>query len=241
MSDKHLSSQFESDLNAIRDLLMAFGGVVETQLRNATRALVNLNREAADEALAAGGSVNAMELTIDRELTSIIARRQPAARDLRLLITISKSTANLERLGDESEKIARIVRTLIANGATPALPREGLRVAADLAAESVRKALDCLARQDTTGAVVILREDEKIDQEFARFVPKMVEYMMANPQHVAIGLDLVFIAKAIERIGDHAKNIAECTIYLAAGEDVRHLPLDKIEAAVLASQERGTP
>lgn len=239
MSDKHLSSQFESDLNDITGQLMAFGGVVEKQLRHAMRALSELNVEAADEALASGSTINAMELTIDRDLTSIIARRQPAARDLRLLITISKSTANLERLGDESEKIARMVKSLIAEGGTRDLPKDDLRVAAELATRSLRMALDCLSRLDTQGALVILREDAKIDQEFARFVTKMVAYMMADPKHVALGLDLVFIAKAIERIGDHTKNIAECTIYLAAGEDVRHLPLEKIETAVQASAQPG--
>lgn len=232
MTDKHLSSQFDSELNAVSSRLMAFGGLVETQIRDALKALAQFSVSAADSVIAAGDAVNAMEIEIDHALSSIIARRQPAARDLRLLIVISKTTANLERAGDEAEKIARMVKSIVAAHAAATLPAANLAVAAELAATSLRKSLDCLARLDIKAAVNILRDDAKIDHEFARFIEIMVTNMMADPKNVAPGLDLVFIAKAIERIGDHAKNIAEFTIYLAAGQDIRHAPVEDIESTL---------
>ena len=171
-------------------------------------------------------------LDIDRELSSIIARRQPTARDLRLLIAISKTTANLERAGDEAEKIARMVRSIIESGSARALPSSDLRFAAELASGLLRKALDAFARLDTAVAVSILKEDDQIDQEFDGFVRKLITYMMEDPRTISASLDLLFVAKAIERVGDHAKNIAEFIIYIVKGADVRHIPMDQIESAV---------
>ena len=172
-----------------------------------------------------------MELDIDRELSSIIARRQPTARDLRLLMAISKTTANLERAGDEAEKIARMVKSIILSGAARALPSSDLRVAAELASDLLRKALDAFARLDTVAAVSIVKEDDQIDEEFDGFVRKLITYMMEDPRTISPSLDLLFIAKAIERIGDHAKNIAEFIIYIVKGADVRHSPIDQVESA----------
>jgi phosphate transport system protein len=176
--------------------------------------------------------VNAMEIEIDRELSSIIARRQPTARDLRLLIAISKTTANLERVGDEANKIARMVKKIIESGSARALPSTELRVAADLASGLLRKALDAFARLDTAAALSILKDDDLIDQEFDGFVRKLVTYMMEDPRTISASLDLLFLAKAIERIGDHAKNIAEFIIYIVKGADVRHTSMQDIESAL---------
>ena len=160
------------------------------------------------------------------------ARRQPTARDLRLLIAISKTTANLERVGDEAEKIARMVRSIINSGSARSLPSSELRVASDLASSLLRKALDAFARLDVTAAVSILKEDDQIDKEFDGFVRKLITYMMEDPRTISPSLDLLFLAKAIERIGDHAKNIAEFIIYIVKGEDVRHTSMAQIESAV---------
>ncbi len=173
-----------------------------------------------------------MEVEIDHDLSSIIARRQPTARDLRLLIAISKTTANLERVGDEAEKIARMVRSIVQSGQSRSLPATELRVAADMASGLLRKALDAFARLDTVAAVSILKEDDLIDQEFDGFVRKLITYMMEDPRTISASLDLLFVAKAIERIGDHAKNIAEFTIYIVKGTDVRHSSMDQIESAI---------
>ncbi|MDO8442198.1 MAG: phosphate signaling complex protein PhoU [Polaromonas sp.] len=232
MTDKHLSSQFDSELSGVSSRVMEMGGLVESQIRTAVYALSQFSSEAADQVTELETSVNMMEIDIDRELSSIIARRQPTARDLRLLIAISKTTANLERAGDEAEKIARMVRSIIESGAARALPASELRVAADLASGLLRKALDAFARLDANAAVSILKEDDAIDKEFDGFVRKLITYMMEDPRTISSSLDLLFLAKAIERIGDHAKNIAEFIIYVVKGADVRHTSMETIESVV---------
>jgi phosphate transport system protein len=232
MTEKHLSSQFDSELNGVSSRVMELGGMVEAQIQQAVYALAQFDTEAADRVIETETRVNAMEIEIDRELSSIIARRQPTARDLRLLIAISKTTANLERVGDEANKIARMVKSIIESGSARALPSSDLRIAADLAAGLLRKALDAFARLDTAAALSILKEDDLIDQEFDGFVRKLVTYMMEDPRTISASLDLLFLAKAIERIGDHAKNIAEFIIYIVKGADVRHTSMQEIESAL---------
>jgi len=232
MTEKHLSSQFDSELSAVSTRVMELGGLVESQIRQAIYALSQFSVDVANQVTAAEARVNAMEVEIDRDLSSIIARRQPTARDLRLLIAISKTTANLERVGDEAEKIARMVLSIIHSGAPRSLPSLELRVASDMASGLLRKALDAFARLDTTAALAILKEDDLIDQEFDGFVRKLITYMMEDPRMISPSLDLLFLAKAIERIGDHAKNIAELIIYIVKGADVRHTSIDQIESVV---------
>ncbi|MBT2325056.1 phosphate signaling complex protein PhoU [Variovorax paradoxus] len=232
MTEKHLSSQFDSELNAVSSRVMELGGMVESQINQAVYALSQFDPEAADRVMETENRVNAMEIEIDRELSSIIARRQPTARDLRLLIAISKTTANLERVGDEANKIARMVKKIIESGSARALPSIELRVAADLASGLLRKALDAFARLDTAAALSILKDDDLIDKEFDGFVRKLVTYMMEDPRTISASLDLLFLAKAIERIGDHAKNIAEFIIYIVKGADVRHTSMQEIESAL---------
>ncbi|MBT3067217.1 phosphate signaling complex protein PhoU [Rhodoferax sp. U11-2br] len=232
MPEKHLSSQFDSELGTVSTRVMELGGLVESQIRQAIYALSQFSVEVAQQVVTSEAKVNAMEVDIDRELSSIIARRQPTARDLRLLIAISKATANLERVGDEAEKIARMVLSIISSGAPRALPSLELRVASDLASGLLRKALDAFARLDTSAALSILKEDDLIDKEFDGFVRKLITYMMEDPRMISPSLDLLFLAKAIERIGDHAKNIAELIIYIVKGADVRHAAMDEIESVV---------
>ena len=232
MADKHLSTQFDSELNGVSSRVMELGGLVESQLRLAIHALSQYSVECATQVIETELRVNSMELDIDRELSSIIARRQPTARDLRLLIAISKTTANLERAGDEAAKIARMVKSIMHTGAARTLPSSDLRVAADLASGLLRKALDAFARLDTAAALSILKEDDLIDAEFDGFVRKLITYMMEDPRTISASLDLLFIAKAIERVGDHAKNIAEFIIYIVKGADVRHSPMELVESAV---------
>ncbi len=232
MPDKHLSSQFDADLNNISSHVMALGGLVESQIRQAVYALSQFSSEVADDVLVTENKVNTAEVEIDREIASIIGRRQPTARDLRLLMAMSKTTANLERVGDEAAKIARMVKSIVESNAPRSLPSTDLRVSADMASGLLRKALDSFARLDIPMAVSILREDNDIDQEFDGFVRKLITYMMEDPRTISASLDLLFIAKAIERIGDHAKNIAEFVIYIVKGEDVRHTPLADVESSM---------
>jgi len=232
MPEKHLSTQFDSELSAVCGRVMEMGGLVESQIQQAIVALSQFSVEVADEVSATEPRVNTMEVDIDRELSSIIARRQPTARDLRLLMAISKTTANLERVGDEAEKIARMVRSIIKSDAPRSLPSHELRVAADMASGLLRKALDAFARLDTAAAVAILKEDDLIDREFNGFVRKLITYMMEDPRTISPSLDLLFLAKALERIGDHAKNIAEFIIYVVKGADVRHTSMEQIESVL---------
>jgi len=232
MPEKHLSTQFDSELTSVSSQVMEMGGLVESQIRQAIYALSQFSEEAANQVTANEVRVNAMEVEIDHDLSSIIARRQPTARDLRLLIAISKTTANLERVGDEAEKIARMVRSIIQSGAPRSLPSLELRVASDLASGLLNKALDAFARLDVNAALAIMKEDDLIDAEFDGFVRKLVTYMMEDPRMISPSLDLLFLAKAIERIGDHAKNIAEFIIYVVKGEDVRHSSMEKIESVL---------
>jgi phosphate transport system protein len=211
---------------------MEMGGLVEQQIHQAIFALSQFSLEAANEVAVTENRVNAMELDIDRDLSSIIARRQPTARDLRLLMAISKTTANLERVGDEAAKIARMVCSIIQSGATRSLPSSDLRVASEMASGQLRKVLDAFARLDTTAALAILKDDDMIDKEFDGFVRILITYMMEDPRMISPSLDLLFLAKAIERIGDHAKNIAELIIYIVKGADVRHASMEQIESVV---------
>lgn len=232
MTDKHLSTQFDSELNSVSARVMELGGLVESQIRHAIQALSQFSLESAAQVETLENRVNSMEVEIDHELTTIIARRQPTARDLRLLMAFSKATANLERMGDEATRMARMVRSIIESGAARSLPTSDLRVAADLASGLLRKALDAFARLDTKAAVDILKEDDLIDREFDGFVRKLITYMVEDPRTISASLDLLFLAKAIERIGDHSKNIAELIIYLVEGRDVRHQTLADIETVV---------
>ena len=233
MTEKHLSSQFDSELNSVSARVMELGGLVESQIQHAIHALAHFSLESVAQVDALEQRVNTMEVEIDHELSTIIARRQPTARDLRLLIAFSKATANLERMGDEAHKMARMVQAIIESGSARQLPTTDLRVAADLASGLLRKALDAFARLDTKAAVAILKEDDLIDQEFDGFVRKLITYMMEDPRTISASLDLLFLAKAIERIGDHSKNVAELIIYLVEGKDVRHTSLDQIASSVL--------
>lgn len=229
MPDKHLSTQFDSELNNVSSRVMELGGLVESQIRQAIFSLAQWNETVAKQVIEDEHRVNMAEVEIDREISSIIGRRQPTARDLRLLMAISKITANLERVGDEAEKIARMVLAILDTGELRALPATDIQVAAELASGQLRKALDAFARLDTRTAVAIMKEDHLIDREFDGFLRKLITYMMEDPRTIGASLDLLFIAKAIERIGDHAKNIAEFIIYVVEGADVRHMSIDDIE------------
>ena len=234
MSDKHLSTQFDNELSGISTRVLEMGGLVESQVAQAVYALTNFNDEVASQVLKEEERVNAMEIEIDRDLSSIIARRQPTARDLRLLIAVSKTIANLERIGDEAARIARTVQRVLNAGMSSRmrLPVADLLYESELATKQLRKALDAFARLDVDAAVDVLRHDDQIDQEFDGLMRKLITYMMEDPRTISSAIDLVFVAKAIERVGDHAKNLAEQIIYIVKGTDVRHNHVDTVESLV---------
>ncbi|HVK32383.1 MAG TPA: phosphate signaling complex protein PhoU [Burkholderiaceae bacterium] len=234
MPDKHLSTQFDAELAGISNRVLEMGGLVESQVAQAVYALSKFSGETSTQVLQQEERVNQMEIEIDRDLSAIIARRQPTARDLRLLIAISKTIANLERVGDEAARIARTVQRLINTGVSSRLrlPVADLGFEADLAIAQLRKALDAFARLDTEQALQVLKADDQIDQEFDGLLRKLITYMMEDPRTISSSIDLVFVAKAIERVGDHAKNLAEAVIYIVKGTDVRHTPMADVEDAV---------
>jgi phosphate transport system protein len=234
LPDKHLSSQFDSELSALSTRVLEMGGLAETQVAQAVAALVRLDLAAAQAVLAQESQLNQLDVEIDRDLSSIIARRQPTARDLRLLIAISKMVGNLERIGDEAARIARAVGRVMGSveGVGARLPVNDLTFEAGLATKQLRQALDAFARLDTRAAVAVLKADNDLDQEFDGLLRKLITYMMEDPRTISAAIDLVFVAKAIERIGDHAKNLAEVVIYVVKGTDVRHNSIENVESLV---------
>jgi len=234
MTDKHMSTQFDAELSGISTRVLEMGGMVESQVARAVHALTHFSAEVASEVLATEEKVNATEIAIDRDLSTIIARRQPTARDLRLLIAISKTIANLERVGDEAARIARTVQRLVNSGVSSRLrlPVNDLAYESELAVSQLRKALDAFARLDVDRAIEVLKQDDLIDQEFEGLLRKLITFMMEDPRTISSSIDLVFVAKAIERVGDHAKNLAEQIIYIVKGTDVRHNSIGTVETLV---------
>ena len=234
MAEKHLSTQFDAELSGISGRVLEMGGLVESQVAQGVFALISLDIEVATQVLLVEERVNMMEMEIDRDLSAIIARRQPTARDLRLLISISRTIANLERVGDEAARIARTAQRLISSGVSSQLrlPMADLSVESDLAIAQLRKALDAFARLDTAQALEVLRADDQIDREFEGLLRKLITYMMEDPRTISASIDMIFVAKAIERVGDHAKNLAEAIIYVVKGTDVRHSSVDAVAVAV---------
>ena len=232
MPEKHLSTQFDSELSAVSTRVMEMGGLVESQIQQAIYALSQFSVEVANVVSATESRVNAMEVDIDRELSSIIARRQPTARDLRLLIAISKITANLERVGDEAKKIALMAREFFRSGRAY-MPRylEIQRMSA-IVMDMLRQALDGFARLDAEAAPEIARRDVEVDDSFRAVLRELLTYMIEDPRTISATLDIIFIAKALERVGDHAKNISEYVVYMIKGRDVRHLSAEEIEQAL---------
>ena len=224
MADKHLSSQFDSDLKALCSSLLEMGGMVESQILDATRSFSEMNVELCKTVIDREKLVNTKEIEIDLACTEIIAKRQPTARDLRLVMAVSKAITNLERAGDEAEKVAKRTRRIIRSGAEHKINVAEIIISGQLALKQLRQSLDAFARLDRDAAVEIVLDDRQIDEEFRAFVRKLTSYMTEDPQTIATGLDMLTIAKSIERIGDHAKNIAEFVIYVVEGDDIRHSP-----------------
>ena len=230
--DKHLSSQYEDELAGVTRQVLEMGGVVEQQISLAVQALSKFDLDVAAQVVVLDERVNQLEVEIDQSASRIIARRQPAATDLRFLVGVSKITSNLERAGDEASRIARMVQDIVREGQHRRMPISELNLAAELASTMLHRVLDAFARLDANEAVEIIREDDKIDVEFDGFVRKLVTFMMEDPRMISSGLDLLFVAKALERIGDHCKNLAEIVIYVVKGSDVRHLPKSALGTVV---------
>jgi phosphate transport system protein len=209
------------------------GGLVESQIRGALDAFAHGNQELIDRVIANEARVDEYEVQIDNDCSHIIVKRQPAAGDLRLIMAISKTVTDLERSGDEAEKIARMSKQIHERGLTDLHRFANIRHAADIALSMLRQALDAFARLDTAQAASIIRQDAAIDAEFSSILRQLITFMMEDPRTISTALEIVWIAKAVERIGDHAKNIAEDVIYIVKGTDVRHTAVEVVEREAL--------
>lgn len=220
---EHLSKRFDAELESIRSRVLEMGGLVESQIRRALQALASGDRAEIDDVIANDHRVNAMEVALDGDCSHVIVKRQPAANDLRLIFGIMKTVTDLERIGDEAQKIARMAKSIHEREAGDRILRSvDVRHAAEVAVSMLRRALDAFARLDVNLAAEVIREDAAIDSEFRSVLRQLVTYMMEDPRTISSALEIVWVAKAIERMGDHAKNMAEYVIYIVKGTDVRH-------------------
>jgi len=206
------------------------GGLVESQIRRAIDALASGDLSLSDEVIAGDHRVNAMEVALDGDCSQVIVKRQPAANDLRMIFAITKTVTDLERMGDEAQKIARMAKSIHERGPLHAASLVEVRHASEHALSMLRRTLDAFARLDTATAEEVIRDDARIDAEFRAILRQLITYMMEDPRTITMALEIVWIAKAVERIGDHAKNMAEYVIYIVKGTDVRHTGTVSAEA-----------
>ncbi len=231
-NNDHISKQFDTELESIRASVLQMGGLVESQIKNAIESLINGDVSLMNRVIAEDHRVNAMEVKIDEACSQMIARRQPTAGDLRLIMTVVKTITDLERIGDEAEKIARMAKMLSQKNVL-AFPRyHEIKNASEIAVDMLRKALDAFARLDVMMAAQVVRQDDQVDEEFRSIMRYLITFMMEDPRTISTSLEILFVAKAIERIGDHAQNMAEYVIYMVKGRDVRHVTTDEIEREV---------
>lgn len=222
MADKHLSRQFDAELSNISSRVLEMGGLVESQLQQVLYALSHHSRETCNRVLENEDRVDAMEVEIDHDVNLTMCRRQPTARDLRLLVGVSRIIINLERAGDEVATIARMWRSVMDQGLPRTLPTSELRITCQTAADMLHRALDAFARMDVAAALALLKERGWIESEHEGLARKMLTYMMEDPRTIGAGLNLQFLARSIERIAAHAQNLAEAAIYIFHGADLRH-------------------
>jgi phosphate transport system protein len=225
----HYSKKFDAELETVRSRVLQMGGLVETQIVTAIEALSSGDLELAQQVVTDDHRVNALEVQIDEDCSHIIARRQPAAQDLRMIMTIIKMITDLERIGDEAEKIARMTK-LIYSSERLMLPRfNEVKIAAGYAIDMLKKSLDAFARLDLASAAAVVKQDRLLDDQFRGILRQLITFMMEDARTISTSIEILFIAKALERIGDHAKNMSEYVVYLVKGKDVRHVTAEEFE------------
>lgn len=228
-TQEHTSKRYDAELEAVRSRVLQMGGLVETQITAAIEALSTGNLQLAEQVVADDHRVNALEVQIDEDCAHIIARRQPAAQDLRMIMTVIKMITDLERIGDEAEKIARMTKLIYA-AERLLLPRFGeIKVAAGYALEMLKKSLDAFARVDIAEAATVVKTDRLLDEQFRGIMRQLITFMMEDPRTISTSIEILFVAKALERIGDHSKNMSEYVVYLVKGKDVRHITAEEFE------------
>ncbi len=227
MSD-HTSKQFDSELEAVRSTVLKMGGLVEQQVTDAIEGLASGDLGLLNSVITTDARVNRMEIDLDEQCSHIIARRQPTAGDLRMLMMVIKTITDLERIGDEATKVARMA-IAINEAERLYMPRVDVMHIANAAIAMLRKALDSFARLDPISAAQVVRDDLVVDNEFSAIIRQLITFMIEDPRTISRSIEILFIAKALERIGDHAKNMCEYTVYMVKGRDVRHISLEEVE------------
>ncbi|MEK9994021.1 MAG: phosphate signaling complex protein PhoU [Hydrogenophilales bacterium] len=231
-NSQHTHKQFDTELEDLREKVLLMGGKVENQLNKAIQALTKADIELSDTVVEEDNSVNSLELEIDENLSSIIARRQPIAIDLRTLLAISKITTDLERIGDEASKIARMTK-LIYKSEHLQFPKVTIvKSIGNLASDMLQKSLDSFARLDVKTSFSVLESDYEVNEQFQLIIRKLITFVLEDPRTISAALELLTIAKAFERIGDHSKNISEHVVYLVKGTDVRHTSIDNVRKEI---------
>lgn len=232
MSQEHIFKQFDADLEAVRSQVLQMGGLVEEQIIHAIDALANGNTELADQVVANDHRVNALEVAIDESCSHLIARRQPTAGDLRIVMMIVKTITDLERIGDEASKVARMAKLIHGKNGINTPRFSEIKHMGNLVLDMLRKSLDAFARLEVSSAGQIARQDIQVDEEFRLVLRHLITFMMEDPRTISVAIDILFAAKAIERMGDHAKNMSEYVVYMVKGKDVRHTTPEEIEREV---------
>jgi phosphate transport system protein len=233
-TSQHISHKFDEEMENLRNQVLKMGGLVEQQINGAIEALQTTNAPGAEKIILNDHKVNALEVNIDEACTQILARRQPAASDLRMVVAVIKTITDLERIGDEAEKIAKMALNLAEEDINFHSRYAGIRHLADQVKRMVHDVLDAYARLDVDAAIQVVRDDDEADKEYQDLIRLLITYMMEDPRKISEVLDVIWAARALERIGDHAKNIGEYVIYLVKGKDIRHLDLDIVEKDILS-------
>lgn len=232
----HISRAFDEELEDLRSRVMEMGGLIEQQLSNALKGLVDGDVEIAEGVLETEYQVNAMEISIDEDCARILAKRQPAASDLRLVMAVIKTITDLERVGDEAQKIAKMAIEL-SDKAGPRSYYVGINSMGNHVGKMLRGSLDAFARMDAKAALEVAGQEPESDDQYGALLRQMITYMIEDPRSITAVLDAIWCARALERVGDHARNICEYTIYLVEGKDVRHISLEQI-AREIDSEDR---
>ena len=226
----HISHKYNLELEDLRNRVLTMGGLVEKQIGDAVNALVTGDTQLADHVITTDYQVNSLEVGIDVECTRVLARRQPAASDLRLIVAVIKTITDLERIGDEAEKVAHMGLQL-ASQERPKNNYSELQSMGKIVREMLHNSLNAFARMDVEEALRVVHEDKKVDHEYEAIMRQRITFMMEDPRSIARSLDVMWAARALERMGDHARNICEYVIYLVKGKDVRHTSLEQMEEA----------
>lgn len=231
---QHISKEFDKELETIRTNVLELGGLVEGMIKSAVQGLEDSDIPLLKDVLLREKQVNQMELDIDDRCNHVIARRQPTAADLRFVLTCMKMIRDLERIGDEAEKIARMALMIHESSAGSFTPRIELSAMYALVLKMMRQSLDAFARNDSSTLAEVIREDISVDDHFRNTLRLLISYMIEDTRTISRSIDLLFIAKALERIGDHSKNMSEHVVYMVKGRDVRHLDVEDVEREVRA-------